>query len=302
MTELSSAYSKSDTPVWNYQETFYSLHKKPKRSEDISSGFYYRDLPQEETPQEDVAEKPLPRHIMPFALRLQALRLQSIGFSDPRRGVASLYDLGSECREHIASGAMGEGEWKLWSQRLEEVGIRVVNALIEMGDLDCARRTLHSMAPVDSTSMATWTLRKAMLCLRMGLVGEARRLIDTSKVSESQKHVLSSLIAIADDRLEDAVAMLSDPGSEADDALSSLVKQNAAVALLYRGDIEQARSVMQSLIDEHESFSTLTINLATVHDLTSDRSQELKQALANQIAADHESKQIRSYTNADFKL
>lgn len=141
-----------------------------------------------------------------------------------------------------------------------------------------------------------------MLCLRMGLVAEARGLIGASELQQSNTRLLKSLIAVADDRMDDAVSVLTDTTLDADKDLLALAKQNAAVALLYKGELQKARSLMESLIDEHESFSTLTINLATIHDLTSDQSRELKVALANKIAADRQLRQMRSFTNADFKL
>ena len=141
-----------------------------------------------------------------------------------------------------------------------------------------------------------------MLSLRMGLIAEARRLIDAPHIDQSHAHLLRSLIAVADDRLDDAITILTGPATDADKELMALAKQNAAVALLYKGEIQKARSLMETLIDEHESFSTLTINLATIHDLTSDQSRELKLTLVNRVAANCESKQIRSFSNTDFKL
>ena len=276
--------------------------QEAKALEDLGSAFYYAGLIGDESAAEHAADRPLPRHIMPFALRLQALRLQSVGFSDPRRGVVSLYDLGLECREHIASTSTSEEHRPLWVQRLEEVGIRVVNALIEMGDLDCARRTLETMKPSDPNATSTWAYRKVMLCLKMGLVAEARGLIDAPNLQQPNIQVLRLLAAVADDRLDDAVSLLTEPDSDANTDLVALAKQNVALALLYRGEIQKARSLMETLIDEHESFSTLTINLATIHDLTSDQSRELKLALASKIAADRQTRQVRSFGNADFKL
>ena len=275
--------------------------QEAKALEDLSSAFYYVDLPPDEAAEEQAIDRTLPRHIMPFSLRLQALRLQSIGFSDPRRGIASLYDLGLECREHIGSPLTPEEDRQTWVDRLEQVGIRVVNALIEMGDLNCARRTLANMTS-ESNSVATWTGRKVLLCLKMGLITEAQKLIETSELQEKESALLRSLIAVADDRLDDAISIVTAQSPDRDTELMALAKQNAAVALLYKGEIQKARSLMETLIDEHESFSTLTVNLSTVLDLTSDQSRELKLAVADKIAADPKSRQLRTFTNADFKL
>lgn len=275
--------------------------QEAKALEDLGSAFYYVDLPQSEAEVEG-SDKAPPQHIMPFSFRLQAMRLQCIGFSDPRRGIASLYDLALECREHIASPTASADDRVIWERRLQEVGIRVVNALIEMGDLECARQTLDSIKPAEDMHTSSWTLRKALLCLRMGHVLEARRLADVMGADDSAKPLLTSLLAVADDRLDHALSILNTPIPDADKEMAALAKQNAAVALLYKGAIEEARLVMESLVDDHHSFSTLTVNLATVYDLTSDRAKELKLGLAARIGASADKTQRRAFTNADFKL
>ena len=277
--------------------------QEAKALEDLGSGFYYEGLLEDEPSSETESERQLPKHIMPFTLRLQALRLQSIGFSDPRRGVSALYDLGLECRENIASTQNSETDRQAWTYRLEEVGIRVVSALVEMGDLDCARRTLDLMKPSDNSSTAMWTFRMTMVCLKIGLTDRAQSLAKDTGLEELERIILSSLLAIANDDLDAAVQILSTDTLGQHQGLLALAKQNLAVALLYRGEIERARSILDDLIDDHESFQTLTINLATLYDLTSDRSKNLKMALANGLAAQGKSlKQPRSFNNADFKL
>jgi trafficking protein particle complex subunit 12 len=272
-----------------------------KALEDLGSAFYYVDLPQEEADAE-ASEEPPPRHIMPFSLRLQAMRLQSIGFSDPRRGVASLYDLALECREHIGSPTTSSDDRHVWEQRLQEIGMRVVNALTEMGDTECALRTLDSMIPAESRRSSTWVFRKALLCIRMGHVSEAHRLADALETDAAARSLVESLLAVADDRLDDAITILNKPARAADKEVAALAKQNAAVAFLYKGAIEEAKSMMESLVNDHNSFSALTVNLATVYDLTSDRARDHKLALAAKIASSMENCQRRAFTDADFKL
>ena len=181
--------------------------------------------------------------------------------------------------------------------------MRVVNALIEMGDLDCARRTLGSMTPSSAEATATWALRKATLCLKMGLLPEARGLVEAANCADAERQILRSLLAVAEGDFDVAIELLKDPESKELGELAALAKQNLAVALLYRGDIQKARDVLDELVEEGHSFQTLTINLATIYDLTTDRSRELKLTLVDKVAqSQREHGQTRAFNNVDFKL
>lgn len=277
--------------------------QEAKALEDLSSAFYYDDLnPQDDA--EDDAEQPrkVPRHIMPFSLRLQGLRLQSIGFSDPRRGVSTLYDTASECREHLTSPATPPEQRKIWASRLQEVSIRVVNALIEIGDLDCAARTLETMKPSSSEDGPTWEARMILLRIKMGDVSKASHVIEASSLRPAERRALEALLAIATGQYKDASKTLLEADQEIEPSLRALIKQNLAVAYLYNGEVQKAKLILEELIQDDHSFQTLTINLATIYDLSSDRSRELKSGLVSRIAADGNPHQPRAFTNADFKL
>ncbi|OCT45618.1 hypothetical protein CLCR_01563 [Cladophialophora carrionii] len=280
--------------------------QEAKALEDLSSGFYYDDPHPEKEPEDDGSERQsrkVPEHIMPFGLRLQALRLQSVGFSDPRRGVSSLYDVGLECREHLSSPLTTLEQRKLWTERLREVSIRVVNALIEMGDLDTAARTLESLKPDEDEDLALWVSRIVLLRIKMGDISRAEKLIQSTVLKSPEQMVLHSLLAVAQGRFDEAAKLLSENEASIDPAVAAVVKQNLAVANLYRGQILNARQHLEELVDAGYSFRTLTINLATIYDLTSDRSRDLKTSMVSQIASHQQGKTAtRSYLNADFKL
>lgn len=276
--------------------------QEAKSLEDLGSTFYYTEAPNE-TLRDENAERPLPKHIIPFHLRIQALRLQSIGFSDPRRGVSSLYDLGAECREYLTSPTLSDEQRKVWTARLDEIGLRVVNALVEMGDIDCARRTMDATKPSSRDQLSVWYFRKVTLCLRMGLIEEAQSLINNIECPAAQKAILQSLIAVAEERFDAAADLLKQPGVEQDASLAALAKQNLAVVSLYQGNIQQAKEILETLVDEGHSFQTLTINMATVYDLTTDKARESKMGLAEKIAqGQKQAQKARPFTNADFKL
>jgi len=278
--------------------------QEAKALEDLSSAFYYDDPGAVAGAPESLDDgRSLPRHIVPFPLRLQALRLQSIGFSDPRRGVSSLYDVGLECRKHLSSLSTPVEERRVWESRLEEMGVRVVNALIEMGEVDGARRALAIMKPAGTEDVAIWTSRMILLHIRMGDLLEAQKLLDDATLKPEDSLFLGSLLAIAEGRYDDAAETLSQTVTTVDPNLKALVQQNLAVAYLYIGEGQKAKAIMEELVDDQHSFQTLTINLATLYDLSSDRSRDLKAGLASRIASQRESSgQLYAFTNADFKL
>jgi trafficking protein particle complex subunit 12 len=280
--------------------------QEAKALEDLSSGFYYDDLNVEKESDDDALEgrqRKVPEHIMPFSLRLQALRLQSIGFSDPRRGISSLYDVGMECREHLSSPTTTQEQRELWTNRLQEVSIRVVNAMVEMSDLDTAARTLASLKPAKEEDLSLWASRMILLRIKMGDVSGIEQLIESLDVKPQDKPLLESLVAIAQGRFDAASKLLSVNMTRSNAATEALVKQNLAVAYLYRGEILKARQLLGDLVEAGNSFQTLTVNLATIYDLTSDRSRELKGSMASRIASHQQDRiQMRSYMNADFKL
>ena len=117
-------------------------------------------------------------NILPWPLRLLAVRLQSIAYKDPKAGILGYYDLAREARGKIKEirdprrdthsgdddddsqkgvrdgdeadeekgskkGGKELNEEIVWENRLKELGIWVVNAMIEMGDFVTARRFLE---------------------------------------------------------------------------------------------------------------------------------------------------------------
>lgn len=279
--------------------------QEAKALEDLSSTFYYVDetLPIKTSNLPD-EQRSLPDNVVPFDLRLQALRLQSIGFSDSRRGVTALYDLGLECRERIASPFTAANDVTLWERRLDEVGIRVVNALIEQGDLDCAYRTLDSMKPNIHNDSSLWISRMIMLCVKMGKIDEAATILETSEITDSNKILYHSIVSVAKGEYNEATRLLSSIATgSTDDALHSIAKQNLACAHLYSGQISECRKILEGLVDDQQSFQTLTINLATVYELGSDKARDMKATMANRVAAGIKTAgPTRAYINSDFKL
>jgi trafficking protein particle complex subunit 12 len=273
--------------------------QESKALEDLNSEFYYIAPPFKATLQSKSHTVACPAdHILPFRLRLQASRLQSIGFSDPRRGVSALHDLALECREHLAWPHISSNERKLWARRLTELGVRVVNALIDINDLECAKRALKDLGP---TKDVDCKVRMGLLLVKIGDIFAAKDLL---KGSPETLEMLAPLLATAEGRFEDAVRDWENLSSRNHEThLESIVQQNLAVNYLYAGRLDDARHLMEDAIENGECYGTLTFNLATVYELSSEKSRDLKMRLADRVAAQNETK-LRSHgkTNADFKL
>ncbi|KAI9815320.1 MAG: hypothetical protein M1827_002800 [Pycnora praestabilis] len=258
--------------------------------EDLNSSFYHDPITQ--------------AHIVPWELRVLAVRLQGVGFGDWRRGVMGYYDLAREARAEVRkSGGQERGMWK---DRLLDLGIRVGSALVEMGDLEGAARHLDSLRTANSgEDDANMKGRLALLYLSIGDVAAARNCFaedEEGMESGLRKHgVLEALCSMAEGRFEDAVTgwrrLLDGSASE-----EEMITQNLAVSLLYTGGLSEARALLETLIDQGNSFHGLTFNLSTIYELCSEKSKALKLELAGRVASQSETEAGWEKANADFKL
>ena len=213
--------------------------QESKALEDLSSAFYYVDLNYKEasdTETEQNAPKSL-RHIAPWPLRVLAVRLQSIGFGDSRRGIGGLYEIGVEAWREIMRPDLDRSEKIIWKDRLADLGIRSVNALIEMGDYDAAKRSLHNMRTSESEN-DTNIMRKVLLFLLIGDLDGAKQLF--GKSSQSEEAVFKPLLSMAEGNYKEAVAewheLLENQPNRPDEAM---ISQNLAVCLLYTGQLNE---------------------------------------------------------------
>jgi trafficking protein particle complex subunit 12 len=273
--------------------------QESKVLEDLNSEFYYI-IPPSVSSQQRQSEPTIspPIHILPFSLRLQASRLQSIGFSDSRRGVSALYDLGLECREYLSSPDASPSERELWGKRLTELGIRVVNALVEINDLECAKRTLASLRPVNDVD---WKARMGLLMIKIGDLSAAKSLLEDSCETAD---LLGPLLATAEGRFEDGVQEWERlRAANRAPHLQAVIQQNLAVNYLYVGRLSDARQLMEDVVENGEGYASLTFNLATIYELSSEKSRDLKVALADRVSSQDGTKlKSRGKLNADFKL
>ncbi|KAI6246302.1 hypothetical protein HI914_05773 [Erysiphe necator] len=230
------------------------------------------------------------KHLVPWELRILAVRLQGIGFSDVRRGVIGFYDLVSEARLTLTNLKkerkllVNSGEdtknkdldIELWERRLCELGLRVAGALIEMEDFEGASRFLSTLQL--SPNNPNLQYQKALLWLFLGDVEIARSCVQDNKVVMTLAH-------IADANFEMAVKGWQDLIEIGDPSLTALWKQNLAVSLIYMGCIDEARKIMEKLVDEEGyGFHALTFNLSTIYELCTERSRTFKIELAEKLA------------------
>jgi trafficking protein particle complex subunit 12 len=214
--------------------------QESKALEDLSSAFYYDDCEIETGGQvTDRAAAARSCHIVPWPLRVLAVRLQSIGFGDSRRSVAGLYELGLEARREVSREGITPMEKEIWRSRLADLGIRSVNALIEMGDLDAARRSLDNLE-LKSHNISQMRINKALLYLRLGDVMTASEIINqTDSLGDGS---LRPLLSMAEGRYEEAIegwkGLLE---LNSDNASAPLICQNLAVCLLYTGQLNEVR-------------------------------------------------------------
>ncbi|KAF2210539.1 hypothetical protein CERZMDRAFT_113117 [Cercospora zeae-maydis SCOH1-5] len=218
---------------------------------------------------------------IPWHLRLLLVRLQTIGAADGgRRGIMALYALASEVRANIRSAHQdgNASTIELWEGRLRDLGLRVCDALVEMGELESAVRHLDTLPDVDADELA---FRKAILRTRVGDVATARQ-CGSAIQDDMKRREIEALLKVADGDHDEAIVSWQSLVEDFPDREHFAL--NAAVSLLYVGQIESARSMLESLTRDIPAFPTILFNLSTVYELCTERAPEKKASLTQQAA------------------
>lgn len=211
-----------------------------------------------------------------------------------RRAIMGLYALSSECRT-LAQKARTEKDdtaFKLWKDRLADLGLRVASELIEMGELETARRhldTLTSPTAGDATETDKMCIRKTLLLLKIGDTQAAKQCLAASSTTHStdetlqlQRQVLEALVHFSSSDYPSAVSSLQSLAEKYPS--NPLVKHNLAVAYLYNNNVVLASETLEALVTEDEVlFPTLLFNLSTVYELRTERARERKLELVDQV-------------------
>jgi len=206
-----------------------------KALEDLNSSYYLDDL--------------TGAHLAPWELRVLAVRLQGMGFNDARRGVMGYYELGREARLTLtalkkAGRDQNAAEIAMWDARLQDLGLRVASALIEMEDLEGAARHLKTLR-VDNGRLRA---QQALLWLYLGDVDAARKCI-AAGADEQARDVILALACMGDAEYAAAVPIWerlieAGSGGQRDDVEIAMYRQNLAVCLLYLGQLSLVRSFL----------------------------------------------------------
>jgi len=170
-----------------------------------------------------------------------------MGFNDARRGVMGYYDLAREARliltnlKKAAPAAPSPNpQIVLWEARLQDLGIHVASALVEMEDLEGAARHLRSLKPASGTE-GDLEFHKALLWLYIGDVSAARSCISKDGTGRDDKVILA-LSLIADSDPAAAVPIWEELIAESPaGGATAMYRQNLAVCYLYLGRLSDVR-------------------------------------------------------------
>ncbi len=206
---------------------------------------------------------------VPWELRVLAIRLQALSCDDWRRALMGYYELAREARSNIAACASatrekGEDITLLWRGRLYDLGVRVANALVEMGDLKAAAMHLASLKSASGNAATSGEylaaiMKEALVWLSLGDVASVRGILERlshgdphSDESLLQRKILAALLQIADGDYDGAIAgwkALNETDLSSDGSLIGvLAEHNEAVCHLYADRMDEVSSIRQRSI------------------------------------------------------
>jgi hypothetical protein len=231
---------------------------------------------------------------VPWSLRLLLLKLQGLGPDVHRRTIMGLYALSTECRT-LAAKAKSENDeagFATWKSRLSDLGLRVAGELIEMGELETARRHLDTLSLAATTENkdeeAKMRIRKTLLLLKLGDVQAAEKSLSSASSSSTtdtdltiQLQILHSLSTF---HTSPSTTLSSLRTLSTTYPTNPLIQHNLAILNLYTNNVVHASEILEALVEKDEVvFPTLLFNLATVYELRTERARERKLDLVDLV-------------------
>ena len=214
----------------------------------------------------------------------------------------SLYALASEVRSHLfeAKAESDQSAVTAWSERLSDLGLRIADTLVEVGELEAAARHLDTLSGISQDVINS---RQALLSMRIGDLSSAESSLNAMSPGVS-KEIHQALLQTTEGDFAKAVEAWRKLAEQHPD--NELLGQNLSACLLYTGHITEARSILESVVKDTPAFPTLLFNLSTVYELCTNRAVERKTGLSQFLAQRAPPAAASSggweRTNADFKL
>lgn len=232
---------------------------------------------------------------VPWPLRLLLLKLQGQGTDVHRRTIMGLYALSTECRT-LATKAKSENDdasFATWKSRLHDLGLRVAGELIEMGELETAKRHLDTLSSdptnVEEEEKVKMCIRKTLLMLKLGDTQAAEACLASASSSSTNSdldihlQVLSTLTNLCSSSPTTALSSLQ--SLAATNPSHPLITHNLAILNLYTNNVVIASEMLEALVTQDEVvFPTLLFNLCTMHELRTEKARDRKLDLVDTVA------------------
>lgn len=175
------------------------------------------------------------RSVIPWEMRVLAVGLALA--SDPRRAVARYYALAAECRAAALDATVAPGDRAVWRARLGELGVRVANALLALGDLAAAVRHLSGLRTLPRRREAL-----ALLYIRAGMIDQARACAGGGDGGDGGGDggdgvdtMMDGLLLMAEGQWAEAVDVWRAMVTRGGDCNGEMAANNLAVCQLYLG-------------------------------------------------------------------
>lgn len=232
---------------------------------------------------------------VPWSLRLLLLKLQGQGTDVHRRTIMGLYALSTECRT-LATKAKSESDdagFAMWKSRLHDLGLRVAGELIEMGELETAKRHLDTLSSdtsnMDTEEKAKMRIRKTLLLLKLGDTQAAEACLAASSSAtptdadlDIQLQVLTALSSLCSSDFSTALSSLQSLATS--HPHHPLITHNLAILHLYTNNVVVASEMLEAMVTQDEIvFPTLLFNLCTMHELRTEKARDRKLDLVDTV-------------------